>query len=124
MALAALIRSEVAKRLAGFAVFTESQTQYGSFPAVLIETPRIKSDESAANYTKQIELVVTVMLKSKKEALLEVEKLCDQIQSKLQKSLSNTLYHQWQETTFEQSMEQEQPLVIAKLYYSILIEGN
>jgi hypothetical protein len=124
MALAALMRAEVAKRLAGFTVFTEPQVQYQSFPAILIETPRLNSDESAANYVKQIELVITVMFKAKKEALLEVEKLCDKIQLKLQKPLSSIIYHQWQETTFEQHLEQEQPLVIAKLNYSILIEGN
>lgn len=124
MALAALMRTEVAKRLAGFTVFTEPQVQYQAFPAVLIETPSIRSDESTANYAKQIELIITVMLKAKKEALLEIEKLCDQIQLKLQKSLPNTLTHQWQETTFEQHLEQEQPLVIAKLQYLILTEGN
>ena len=124
MASAALIRHEVAKRLAGFTVFIEPQVQYDQLPAVLIETPSIRSLDNTSYYAKQVSLTITIMLKLKKQALIEAERFCAQIANKMEVPLSGTLSHQWQETTFEQPLEQEQPLVIAKLQYLILIEGN
>jgi hypothetical protein len=124
MALAALIREDIAKRLRGYAVFTESQTQYSQFPAILIETQSIRTLDNESHYVKQVSLVITIMLKVKKNVILEIEMLCDQIVTKMERSIPGTLSHQWLETTFEQYSDQEQPLVIAKLHYSILIEGN
>ena len=90
-------------------------------PVMKLKPKQTKRGVTAA---KQVSLTITIMLKLKKQALIEAERFCAQIANKMEVPLSGTLSHQWQETTFEQPLEQEQPLVIAKLQYLILIEGN